>query len=148
MPLADALDSSSANGFRVKIDGIQIPKVIEVSGLKSEVDKIELKQQTQDGKYVVRQMPGRPKPGEVTVTRGLTDSKTMSDWLSTVVKGDLKGSRKTASVELLDYTGTTILTYNFTNCWVRSIEVNSLKAGASESATEKFIVCFDEVAVV
>ena len=50
MPLADPLDSSSANGFRVKIDGIQIPKVIEVSGLKNEVDKIELKQQTSDGK--------------------------------------------------------------------------------------------------
>ena len=45
------------------------PKVNEVSGLKSEVDKIELKQQTSDGKYVVRQLIGRPKAGEVTVTR-------------------------------------------------------------------------------
>ena len=62
MALADPLDSSSANGFRVKIDGIQIPKVTEVSGLTTEVDKIELKQQTADGKYVVRQLIGRPKP--------------------------------------------------------------------------------------
>jgi phage tail-like protein len=147
MPLADPLDSSAANGFRVKIDGIEIPKVIEVAGLKSEVDKIELKQQTADGKYVVRQLPGRPKPGEITVTRGLTDSKTATDWLKTVAQGDIAGSRKTASVELLDYKGQTLKTYNFTNCWVRSIEVNSLKAGAAEQATEKFTVCFDEVAV-
>ena len=140
----DALDSSSANGFIVTVDGIQIPKVNEVSGLKSEVDKIELKQQTADGKYVVRQMIGRPKPGALVITRGLTDSKTVSDWLKTVMEGDVAGSRKTASVELLDYQGTTIKTYNFTNCWVQKVEVNALKAGAAEQATEKFTVCFDE----
>jgi phage tail-like protein len=147
MALADALDSSSANGFTVTIDGIQIPKVTEVSGLKAEVDKIELKQQTSDGKYVVRQLIGRPKAGEFTITRGLTDSKTITDWLKTVAQGDVAGSRKTASVALLDYAGAPIKTYSFTNCWVRSVEVNSLKAGAAEQATEKFVVCFDEVSV-
>lgn len=147
MALADPLDSSSANGFTVTIDGIQIPKVTEVSGLKAEVDKIELKQQTADGKYVVRQLPGRSKAAEFTVTRGLTDSKTITDWLKTVAQGDVAGSRKTASVALLDYAGAPIKTYNFTNCWVRSVEVNSLKAGAAEQATEKFVVCFDEVTV-
>ena len=147
MALADALDSSSANGFRVKVDGIEIPKVTEVSGLTTEVDKIELKQQTADGKYVVRQMIGRPKPGALVITRGLTDSKTVSDWLKTVMEGDVAGSRKTASVELLDYQGTTIKTYNFVNCWVQKVEVNALKAGAAEQATEKFTICFDEVTV-
>ena len=147
MALADALDSSAANGFTVTIDGIQIPKVTEVSGLKAEVDKIELKQQTSDGKYVVRQLIGRPKAGEITITRGLTDSKTITDWLKTVAQGDVAGARKTASVALLDYAGAPIKTYSFTNCWVRSVEVNSLKAGAAEQATEKFVVCFDEVAV-
>ena len=70
MPL-DTFDSSAANGFIVTIDGIEVPKVTEVSGLKNEVDKIELKQQTSDGKYVVRQLIGRPKAGEFTVTQWL-----------------------------------------------------------------------------
>lgn len=147
MPLADPLDSSAANGFKVTIDGIQIPKVTEVSGLKSEVDKIEMKQQTSDGKYVVRQLIGRAKPGEITVTRGLTDSKTITDWLKVVTEGNVAGARKTAAVELTGYDGTPLKTYNFTNCWVRSVEVNALKAGAAEQATEKFVVCFDEVTV-
>ena len=147
MGLADPLDSSPANGFKVVIDGIEIPKVIEVSGLKSEVDKIELKQNTNDGKYVVRQLIGRPKAGEFTITRGLTDSKTVTDWLKMVMDGDVAGSRKTASVELLDYKGETIKTYSFLNCWVRSVELNSLKAGAAEQATEKFTVCYDESSV-
>jgi phage tail-like protein len=147
MGLADPLDSSAANGFIVTVDGIQIPKVNEVSGLKAEVDKIELKQQTSKGQYLVRQLIGRAKAGEFTVTRGLTDSTTITDWLKQVAQGDVAGSRKTASVQLLDYAGTAIKTYNFTNCWVRSVEVNSLKAGAAEQATEKFVVCYDEVSV-
>ncbi len=148
MPLADPLDSSPAYGFIVTIDGIELPKVIEVSGLKSEVDKIEHKQQTSDGKYLVRQLIGRPKAGEITITRGLTDSKTVTDWLKNVVeKGDVAGARKTAVVELHDYQGQVLLSYNFTNCWVRSVEVNSLKAGSTELATEKFVMCYDEVAV-
>src|SRR3954463_3160097 len=126
MPLADPLDSSSANGFRVTIDRIQVPKVIEVSGIKSEVDKIELKQQMQDGKYVVRQLPGRQKAGEFTVTRGLTDNASATDWLKTVTQGDVGTARTTASIELLDYKGETLKTYTFLNCWVRSVEVNNL----------------------
>ena len=147
MPLADPLDSSAANGFIVTIDGIQVPKVIEVSGIKAEVEKIEHKQQTSDGKYVVRNLIGRPKAGEFTVTRGLTDSKTVSDWLKTVMQGDVKGSRKTASVAFLDYQGTMLQTYNFTNCWVSSVEVSAMKAGATEPATEKFTVSYDEMTV-
>ncbi|MEJ3405460.1 phage tail protein [Rathayibacter sp. YIM 133350] len=147
MPLADAFDSAPAYGFTVTIDSVEIPKVIEVSGLKNEVDKIELKQQTKDGKYIVRQLIGRPKAGEFTVTRGLTDSKTVTDWLKVVMEGDVAGARKTASVALLDYKGETLKTYEFKNCWVRSVELNSLKAGAAEQATEKFTVCYDESTV-
>ena len=144
MALADSFDSSPAYAFKVTIDGIEIPKVTEVSGLKNEVDKIELKQQLADGKYVARQLIGRAKTGEFTVTRGLTDSKTISDWLKVVMKGDVAGARKNASVELLDYEGSTLKKYEFRNCWVRVVEINSLKAGATEQATEKFTVCFDE----
>lgn len=147
MALPNALDASTANGFTVTIDGIQVPQVIEVSGLKMEVDKVELKQQTSDGKYVVRQVMARQKAGTFQVTRGVTDSKTVSDWLKQVAQGDLAGARKTASVALLDYTGSPIKTYEFENCWVSAIEVPSLKAGATELATEKFTICYDGVTV-
>ena len=143
MALAE-FDNSSANAFTVTIDGIEVPRVIEVSGLKTEVDKIELKQMTKDGKYVVRQLIGRMKPGTFSVTRGLTESKTVTDWLKTVMEGDVAGARKTAAVSLLDYKGETLKTYNFVNCWVQSVELNSLKAGATEQATEKFTICYDE----
>jgi phage tail-like protein len=147
MPLADPLDSAAANGFRFILDGIEVPKVIEVSGLKSEVDSIEMKQQTKDGKFIVRNMIGRPKAGKITVTRGLTDSKTITDWLKQVAQGALADARKTAAVEITDYAGETIKTLEFKNVWVQSVEVSTLKAGATEAATEKFTLCFDESTV-
>ena len=64
------------------------------------------------------------------------------------MEGDVAGARKTAVGRARSTTqGATIKTYNFTNCWVRSVEVNALKAGATEQATEKFTVCFDESTV-
>lgn len=147
MPLPNPLDSAAAHGFKFILDGIEVPKIIEVSGLKQEVEKIEMKQQTKDGKYLIRNLVGRPKAGELSVTRGLTDSKTISDWLKKVMEGDVAASRKTASVEITDYKGATLKTYNFTDVWVSSIEVSTLKAGASETATEKFTMSFDSSTV-
>ena len=147
MALPDPLDSAAANGFRFVLDGIEVPRVIEVSGLKTEVDTIEIKQQTSDGKFLARRMPGRQKVGTVTVTRGLTDSKTITDWLKQVMEGDVAGARKTAAVEITDYAGSTIKTLEFKNVWVQKVEVSTLKAGATESATEKFTLCFDESTV-
>ncbi|HYI34467.1 MAG TPA: phage tail protein [Glaciibacter sp.] len=132
--------------FTVTIDGSEVPGVVEVSGLKSGVDKIELKQQTEDGKFVVRQIIGRPKAGEFTITRGLTGSATatLTDWLKTVMQGEVAGARKSVAVAIRDHSGETVKTFTFGNCWVRSVEIDSLKAGGIEPATEKFIICYDE----
>jgi phage tail-like protein len=140
-------DNSLARTFAVKIDGWEVPKIIEVSGLKWEVDKIDLKQQTPEGEYIVRQLIGRPKAGELTVTRGLTDNKAITDWLKVVSEGDVARARRTVAVELLDHQGEIIRTYNFVNCWVKSVEANSLMAGISEQATEKVVICYDEAAI-
>jgi phage tail-like protein len=140
-------DISPANAFRISIDGIDVPAVIEVLGLKAEVDKIELKQQTEDGKFVVRQLIGRPKSGELTITRGLTGSSTVTDWFRTVMAGDVSGARKTVAVAILDREGGPVETFTFVNCWVKSVEVSPIRADATESATERFVICYDESSI-
>ena len=140
-------ENAPAHSFSVTIDGVQMPLVLEVSGIKMEVDKIETKQQDADGKYITRQIPGRPKAGEFTITRGLTDSKVVLDWLHTVMQGNMPGSRKTATVNILDHEGEVIRSFTFTNCWVRSVEISSLTAGATDQATEKATICFEESSV-
>jgi phage tail-like protein len=146
MPLADAMDMATAYSFSVSVDGIEVPYVIEVSGLKAEVDMVSYQEQAKDGKYVARQVMGRPKPGQFSVTRGLTDSKTVTDWLKSVMQGDIKGARKTAEVCIYTSDGQQLKRLNFRNVWIKDVELGgSLKAGSTEPLTEKFTVCWDEM---
>jgi phage tail-like protein len=144
MPL-DALDSAAAYGFTFKIDGVEVPKVMEIGGIKAEVDKITHNQQTADGKFVTRNLIGRHKAGEFTVTRGLTDSATITDWLKVVMDGDIAGARKTAEIGITDFTGDVVKRLSYENCWIKSVEVGNLKAGSTDVLTEKWTICFDEV---
>ena len=146
MPLPDAMDLAPAYSFSVTIDGVQVPYVMEVSGLKAEVDKIAYQHQDQSGKFITRQMMGRQKPGEFKVKRGLTDSKTITDWLKQIMQGDLAGSRKTAAVKIMSSDGAIVSTLNYRNCWIKDVEVGgTLKAGSTEPMTETFTICWDEL---
>ncbi|MPV48639.1 MULTISPECIES: phage tail protein [unclassified Pseudactinotalea] len=146
MPLPDAMDVAPAYSFSVTIDGVQVPYVMEVSGLKAEVDKVTYQHQAADGKFITRQMMGRQKPGEFTVKRGLTDSKTITDWLKAVMGGDLAGSRKTAEVAIYSSDDTIVKKLSYRNCWVKDVEVSgTLKAGSTDPIAESFTVCWDEM---
>jgi|SRR5690625_44612 len=149
MALSDPMDMATAYAFSVSIDGVQIPHVMEVSGLKTEVDVVSYQQQTSDGKFVTRQVMGRQKPGEFTVKRGLTDSTTVTDWLKAVMEGNLAESRKTAEVVIYTTDGEPIKRLNFTNVWIKDVELGgSLKAGSTEPMAETFTVCWDEMEFV
>jgi phage tail-like protein len=143
----DTHDGAPAYAFIARIDGLAVPQVTEVSGIALEVDAISLNQQTSEGKFVAMQTMGRPKTGTFMLTRAFTKNKAMLDWMKTVGQGDLKGARKTAAVELLDHQGEVVLTYNFENCWVKKIEVSTLKAGGTENITEKTTISYDRATV-
>jgi phage tail-like protein len=66
------MDTSVGHSFGLEIDGVVIKQIQEVSGIKLEQDVIELKQNTPDGKFQIKKLPGRQKAGEITLTRGLT----------------------------------------------------------------------------
>src|SRR5712691_13310247 len=114
------LDTSVGWSFGFEIDGVAIKQIQEVSGIKLEVDAIELKHNTADGKYVNKKLPGRPKAGEVTLTRGLTDDKNFQEWMKKVGFGgfsEMKDARKGGSVLVYDYQGKPVKEYKLTNCW-------------------------------
>src|SRR4029450_12849080 len=71
MALPD-IDSSVGHSFGLEFDGVVIKQITEVSGLKIDQDEVELKQDTDSGNLVIKKLLGRPKAGEVTLTRGLT----------------------------------------------------------------------------
>jgi phage tail-like protein len=139
MPLPE-LDTTVGWSFGFEFDGISIKQIQEVSGLKMENDVIELKHNTGEGKYVNKKLPGRPKAGEVTLTRGLTDDKSFQDWMKKSHFGDMAAARKGGAVVVYDFMGSALKRYKLTNCWPKSLEIGSLKAGDTSVLTEKLTI--------
>jgi phage tail-like protein len=146
MALPD-LDTSVGHSFGLEVDGVQIKQINEVSGLKMEQDVIELKQNTNDGKYVIKKLPGRPKAGEVTLTRGLTADNSFEKWVKDAHFGKMANARKGGAIIVFDYEGNPIKRYKLTNAWPKSLEIGSLKAGDTSVLTEKLVVTYEMMEV-
>lgn len=144
MPLPD-LDKAVGHSFGLEIDGVQIKQIQEVSGLKMEQDVIELKQNTSDGKYIIKKLPGRPKAGEVTLTRGLTDDQSFEKWVKASHLGKMGDARKNGAIIVYDYEGTALKRYKLTACWGKSLEIGALKAGDTSVLTEKLVVTYESM---
>ncbi|GAA1304655.1 phage tail protein [Saccharothrix xinjiangensis] len=141
------LDTSVGHSFGLEMDGVVIKQINEVSGLKMEQDVIELKQNTSDGKYVIKKLPGRPKAGEVTLTRGLTADNSFEKWVKDAQFGKMGNARKGGAVIVYDYEGQPIKRYKLTNAWPKSLEIGSLKAGDTSVLTEKLVVTYETMEV-
>ncbi|MGK4591790.1 phage tail protein [Amycolatopsis sp. w19] len=146
MALPD-LDKAVGCSFGLEIDGVQIKQISEVSGLKMEQDVIELKQNTVDGKYVIKKLPGRPKSGEVTLTRGLTEDSSFEKWVKDAHFGKMGSARKGGAIIVYDYEGAPIKRYKLTNAWPKSLEIGALKAGDTSVLTEKLVVTYEQMEV-
>lgn len=141
------LDTSVGHSFGLEVDGVQIRQINEVTGLKMEQDVIELKQNTPDGKYVIKKLPGRPKAGEVTLTRGLTADNSFEKWVKDSHFGKMADARKGGSIVVYDYEGMAIKRYKLTNAWPKSLEISSLKAGDTSVLTEKLVITYEQMEV-
>lgn len=142
MPLPEN-DSGVGYSFGMEVDGVQIQKITEISGLKIEQDVIELKQNDKDGKFSIKKLPGRPKSGELTVTRPLSEDNSFKTWIADSRFGKMGQVRKGGAVILYDYENNPIQRYNFTNAWPKSLEMSTLKAGDTSVLTEKLVITFE-----
>ena len=146
MALPD-LDTSVGHSFGLKIDGVMIKQIQEVSGLKMEQDVIELKQNMADGKYVVKKLPGRMKAGEIVLTRGLTADSSFEKWIKDSRFGKMTAARKNGEVVVFDFEGNPIKHYKLENAWPKSLEIGALKAGDTSVLTEKLTVTYESLEV-
>src|SRR5256885_11014666 len=141
------LDKAVGHSFGLEFDGVQIKQISEVTGLKMEQDVIELKQNTNDGKYVIKKLPGRPKAGEVTLTRGLTADNSFEKWVKDAHFGKMTDARKGGAIIVYDYEGNALKRYKLTNAWPKSLEIGSLKAGDTSVLTEKIVITYEMMEV-
>jgi phage tail-like protein len=146
VPLPD-FDSGVGHSFGLEFDGVVIKQIQEISGLKLEQDVITLKENTNDGKYLIKNLPGRQKAGEVTLTRGLTKDNGFEKWIKSSRFGKMGEARKGGAVIVYDFEGTPLKHYKLKNAWPKSLEIGSLKAGDTNVLTEKLVVTYEEMEV-
>ena len=145
MPLPE-MDSSVGHTFGLEIDGVTIKQITEVSGLSMEQDVIELKENTAEGKYVIKKLPGREKAGQVVLTRGLTDDTSFEKWIKDARFGKMPDARKSGAVVVYDHNNTALKRYTLTNAWPSKLEIGTLKAGDTSVLTETLTVVYEQMA--
>ncbi len=118
--------------FVVEIDGISHAAFREVSGLSGEAEVIEYR----EGGDVTstRKLPGRIRYGNVTLRRGLTTSRELYDWWTTVVHGTLQ--RRDVAIVLLDDARVEVLRWLLHSAWIAKFEVGELHARGNEVLIE------------
>src|ERR1700737_726861 len=95
-------DAYAAYHFAVEIDGVEIAQFSELGGISSEIDVIELKENSKGGKPVIKKLPGMRKPPTITLKRGLNNSMALYDWHKSMYDGKVADARKNGSIILND----------------------------------------------
>ena len=129
-----------ASTFQATFDGITSPLLLsEVSGLKFEVDVIETKSVTAEGIYEITKLPGKPKPGEIVLTRVMRkDNDDFATWFKLGYLGKLADAGKGGSIVVMDPTNATeVRRYDVVGAFPKKLEFGQMKAGDSGVVTEK-----------
>ena len=138
-------DALASYHFAIEIDGVEIAQFSELSGITSEIDVIELKENSKDGKPLLKKLPGMRKAPTITLKRAKNSSKALWDWHYSMYQGKVATARKNGSIILNDYEGGEITRYNFTNGWVSKVTMGTLKAGSNEVLMEEISIVCEEL---
>lgn len=140
-------DSSVGHSFGLEFDGVTIKDITGVSGLSMGQDVIELKQNTADGKFMIKKLPGRPQANEVTVTRGLSADNSFDQWIKNSRLGQMDNVRKNGAIIVYDYQGNVVKRYQLTNAWASSLTIPDMRAGEASVLEEQLTITFEEMQV-
>jgi phage tail-like protein len=138
-------DALAGYHYSIEIDGVTIAQFQEVSGLTSEIDVIDLKENTRDGKYIVHKLPGNRKPPSITLKRAKSASTDLWEWHQQIFQGKVSAARKNGSVVLYNYDHTEVGRYNFINAWPSKVSMSTLKASGNEILMEECTIVCEEL---
>jgi phage tail-like protein len=107
--------------FRVSWDGKHIVGVSSVSPLRRTTEVLEHREGGEPSEE--HKLPGLTKYDSITLKRGITSDTAFEDWANSVWKlgstpEGVLNFRKDVVIDVLDRTGTRVLSYKVLRCWV------------------------------
>lgn len=138
--LKGTYDAVIGMSFSIKVDGgREIAAIKEISGLKLEVDVVELKQQTSKGSYINTKIMGRPKSGTITLTRVMTEDDCFEKWMNDSYSETpgVKVPRADAVITVYDVQMKPIKKFTVMDAQPSSLEITQMQAGGTAALEEK-----------
>jgi phage tail-like protein len=133
-----------ASHFRLDLGGRQgVGMFRECSGLDSETSVIEHKSIDDNGRPVVRKVPGEIKWSNITLKRGVDSKTDLWQWRAKVIEKGAEDARVDGTIEIVDYAGSALATYAFKQGWPIKYVGSALNAGGNEVAVEELHIAHE-----
>jgi phage tail-like protein len=123
--------------FRLEIDGLQVAGFSEISIGATITETIDYREGNEPLR--VRKLSGLTKFGNVSLKRGVTDSRELFDWHQQIVQGQLNTSRKNVVIVVLGEAGEDRARFAVSNAWPTKYDPSDLNA----KGNEVFIECLE-----
>ena len=141
-------DTISGSTFVVDLGKFQVETVQQISGLSLREDAVEIKQVTSDGEVLIRKQPGSACSGEITITRGLDQSKVFTEWIhTTMTKRDVDDARQDITLTVLDPNKRPVKRVHLSRARASDWQGPSLDAGVNSPATEAVTILYEDIRV-
>ena len=128
--------------FLVEIDKMTVAGFAEVSGLGESVDVIAYRE---GGDTHVRKLPGLRKTNDITMKRGVTQSRALFDWYRNVANG--VPDRRDGTIVLLDASRTPVVRWLFVSAFPCRWEGPHLNATGNAVALETLVLACEGIAL-
>jgi phage tail-like protein len=135
-------DPYRAYNFKLVIQGVTAGHFTECTSLGVKVEAISYREG--GAGEIVRKVPGPVTYGDVTLRYGLTASRELWDWFTTVVRGSVQ--RRNVSILILGSDGATEMTrWDLVNAWPSEWRGAPLDAMNKEIAVESLTLVFESL---
>ncbi len=131
--------SSTITGtrFSITIDGYEIASFSELAGIVAEVEPSEY-WETNGESVPVNRLPGKIKPPQITLKRGLNSNLELWAWHEAVRTGQIGAARRSCSLTIFNKSGQPVGKYWLEKAWPNKIDLSS--AGAGEALLETVVL--------
>jgi phage tail-like protein len=132
-----AKDPRPASHFRLTCGAEEMGLFREATAPTSETKVVEHVSVDANGNPLVQKTPGPTSWTNLTLKRGVDEQNKLWEWRKDVLEQGPVKSRRTITLALLDYTGSTIAAYEFTNAWPVKYTGVAFNAGSGDAALEE-----------
>ena len=126
--------------FSLDVDGVVSASFKEASGFNNSTTVITHQAVDDQGKSVIQKIPGDLEWEDITLSRGITDSKALWDWRQRVNEGDVAGARANGSVIMYNASNEEVARFNFVNGWPAAWRGPSVSSEDQSVAIEEITI--------